>query len=552
MPEPALVPARLARGSRGAVVAPHHLATQAGLAVLASGGHAVDAAIATNAVLGVVMPNGCGIGGDAFWLVWDEAAGEQVALNGSGRAPAGIDPGALRAAGLDRIPLRGPLSITVPGAVRSWADAHRRWGRLSRDAVLAAAIEQAEAGFPAWDGLIDAVESTHTSIGSQPWTEGFRRVWRREGRSWRPGEIVRLPALAATLRTLAAEGFDAYYDGDLGERIARALAAAGGAHAVDDLRGHRSDWGAPITAAYRGVRVTTHPPNSSGLIALLILRLLERFAPAAGSAFGGRGWSSAAWLHLQLEAAKLAFADRDAFLADPAFRDVPVGVLLSDGHADALAARIDPRRADPTPPPARTLVGGTVYLAAVDGQGNAVSLIASNAAGFGSGVVDPATGVHFQDRGASFSLAPGHPNELAPGRRTAHTLLPGMLFRQGERRPWVVAGSMGGDIQPQIHVQLVSALADGGADIARAVAAPRMTVEPDGWFGPPVAVQADGNPAEGVLEGLAALGHRVERVGFDGGLGHEHAIELVDGGPAAGGSLAAIADPRSAGMAAVR
>jgi gamma-glutamyltranspeptidase/glutathione hydrolase len=534
------------------VVAPHHLATAAGLAVLAAGGHAVDAAIATNAVLGVVMPNGCGIGGDAFWLVWDEAAGEQVALNGSGRAPAGIDPEGLRAAGIDRIPLRGPLSITIPGAVRSWGDAHRRWGRLSRGAVLAAAIEHAEAGFPAWDQLVAAVEATNASLGDAPWTEGFRQVWRPEARPWRPGEIVRLPALAATLRTLADEGFDTYYDGDLGERIADSLATAGGSHSVADLRGHESTWDTPISTTYRGVRVTTHAPNSSGILALEILNILERFEPPPGTRFDGRGWSDAAWIHRQLEAAKLVFADRDAHLADPAFREIPVEMLLAKDHAAELAARIDPRRADPSPPPARTLVGDTVFIGVVDAEGNAVSLIQSNAAGFGSGVVDPDTGVHFQDRGVSFSLDPAHANTLLPGRRTAHTLLPGMLFRGGERRPWVVAGSMGGDIQPQVHVQLVSALVDGGAGIATAVAASRITVEPDGWFAPPVAVLADGNPAAGVLEELRRLGHRVEHVAFSGDLGHEHAIELVDGGPAAGGSLAAATDPRCAGLPAVR
>ncbi len=550
--DPVLVPARAVRGARGAVVAPHHLATTAGLAVLAAGGHAVDAAIATNAVLGVVMPNGCGIGGDAFWLVWDETAGEQVALNGSGRAPAGIDPEALRGTGLDRIPLRGPLSITVPGVVRSWADAHGRWGRLSRGAVLAAAIEHAAAGFPAWDGLIGSVEATDRSIGDEPWAAGFRQVWRPAGRPWRPGEIVRLPALASTLRTLADEGFDAYYDGDLGERIAQGLAVAGGVHATADLREHRSTWAEPISTTYRGVRVTSHPPNSSGILALEILNILERFEPLPGARFGGQGWTDAAWIHRQIEAAKLVYADRDAHLADPAFRDVPVDRLLSKDHATRLAARIEPGRADPAPPPARTLVGGTIYLAVVDAQGNAVSLIQSNAAGFGSGVVDPATGVHFQDRGASFSLDPAHPNALLPGKRTAHTLLPGMLFRDGERRPWVVCGSMGGDIQPQVHVQLVSALVDGGADIAGAVAAPRITVEPDGWLAPPIAVVADGRPADGVLDALRRLGHRVENVGFAGALGHEHAIELVDGGPAAGGSLAAATDPRSAGLPAVR
>jgi len=551
-PQLALVPARLVRGARGAVVAPHHLATAAGLAVLAAGGHAVDAAIATNAVLGVVMPNGCGIGGDAFWLVWDEAAGEQVSLNGSGRAPAGVDPDRLRAAGLDRIPLRGPLSITVPGAVRSWADAHGRWGRLPRGSVLAAAIEHAAAGFPAWDQLITAVEGTNASIGDEPWTAGFRQVWRPRDRPWRPGEIVRLPALAATLGVLADEGFHAYYDGDLGERIARGLVAAGGSHAVSDLRDHRSTWDTPIATTYRGVRVTTHPPNSSGILALEILNVLERFEPSVGARFDGRGWSDAAWIHRQLEAAKLVYADRDAHLSDPAFREVPVERLLSREHAAELAARIDPRHADPVPPPARTLVGGTIYLAVVDGDGNAVSLIQSNAAGFGSGVVDRATGVHFQDRGASFSLDPEHPNTLLPGRRTAHTLLPGMLFREGERRPWVIGGSMGGDIQPQIHVQLVSALVDGKADIATAVAASRIAVEPDGWLAPPVAVRADGDPADGVLAELRRLGHRVERAPFTGALGHEHAIELVDGGPAAGGSLAAMTDPRSAGLPEVR
>ncbi len=550
--EAALVPARLVRGARGAVVAPHHLATAAGLAVLAAGGHAVDAAIATNAVLGVVMPNGCGIGGDAFWLVWDEAAGEQVALNGSGRASLGINPDGLRDAGLDRVPLRGPLPITIPGAVRSWADTHGRWGRLSRAAVLAAAIEHADAGFPAWDGLINAVEGTDQSIGHEPWTAGFRSVWRPNGRPWKPGEVIRLPALAATLRTLADQGFDEYYDGDLAERIAAGLAAAGGTHTFADLHAHHSDWTTPLATTYRGVRVTTHPPNSSGIHALQMLNVLEQFSPAAGKGFGGRGWIDASWPHLWLEAAKLVFADRDATLSDPAFRGIPTDWLLSAEHARDLAARINPRRADPVPTPVRTLVGGTIYLAVVDADGNAVSLIQSNAAGFGSGVLDPVTGIHYQDRGASFSLDATHPNALQPGRRTAHTLLPGMLFREGSPRPWIVAGSMGGDIQPQIHVQLVSALVDGGADIATAVAAPRITVEPEGWLAPPTRVLADGALGDGVEAGLRALGHKVGRVGFDGGLGHEHAIELVDGGPAAGGTLAAVADPRSAGLAAVR
>ncbi|HKF84919.1 MAG TPA: gamma-glutamyltransferase family protein, partial [Candidatus Limnocylindrales bacterium] len=530
----------------------HHLATQAGLGVLAAGGSAVDAAIATNAVLGVVQPNGCGLGGDAFWLVWDEAAGEQVAINGSGRAPAAADAAALRDRGLDRIPLRGPLSINVPGVVRSWRDAHTRWGRLSRDAVLAPAIEQADAGFPAWDGLIASVEGIVESVGAEPWGRGLAETWRPDGRPWRPGERIRLPALAATLRTLATLGFDAFYEGPIAERMATTLQDAGSPITVADLRDHRSTWAEPIATTYRGVRVTTHPPNSSGIVALQLLRLLERFEPPAAARFAARGWTDPAWIHVQLEAAKLALRERDATLTDPEARDVPVAALLDADRITALAARIDPRRADAGPEPVRTLVGGTIYLAVVDADGNAVSLIQSNAAGFGSGVLDPSTGVHFQNRGASFSLDPRHPNVLAPRKRTAHTLLPGMLFRDGDRRPWVVAGSMGGDIQPQIHAQLVSALVDGDADISSAVAAPRVVVEPAGWFAPPVAVFADGDLEDGVEEGLAALGHELGRVPYDGTLGHEHAIELVDGGPAAGGTLAAIADPRSMGLAALR
>ena len=545
-------PIEVARGARGAVVAPHHLATRAGLSVLAAGGHAVDAAIATNAVLGVVMPNGCGLGGDAFWLVWDEAAGEQVALNGSGRAPAGADPAALRARGMDRLPLRGPLTITVPGAVRSWADAHRRWGRRSRDEILGPAIEHAMAGFPAWAGLIEAIDVILDSVGDAKWAAGLRRVWGANGRSWRAGEQVRLPALGSTLSALARDGFDSFYDGDLGERVAAGLAGAGAPFAVDDLRRHASTWAEPISTTYRGVRVTTHPPNSSGMLALEILNVLERFDPGSRGAFGGQGWRDAAWLHLQLEAAKLMFADREAYLTDPESRPVPVDRLLSTEHAAELAARIDPVRADPAPPPARTLVGDTVYLGVVDADGNAVSLIQSNAAGFGSGVLDPVTGVHFQNRGASFSLDPDHPNVLAPRKRTVHTLLPGMLFRAGERHPWIVGGSMGGDIQPQIHVQLVSALVDGGADLARAVAAPRVVVEPDGWFAPPLAVIADGDLAPGVENSLVARGHALRRGAYDGSLGHEHAIELVAGGPAHGGSLVAVTDPRSAGRPEAR
>ena len=556
MPDRPLVPMPLVRGARGAVVAPHHLATAAGLAILRAGGHAVDAAIATNAVLGVVQPSGCGVGGDAFWLIWDEADGRETSLNGSGRSPAAADPEALRASGLATLPYRGPLSVTVPGAVRSWGDAHGRHGRLSRAEVLAAAIELAWEGFPAWDGFISAVEGVlpdvRAALGDG---SGFEQVYRPSGRPWRPGERVRLPALAATLERLADVGFDDFYDGEVAERQASCLAAVGSTITVENLREHTSTWTEPIETTYRGVRVTTHPPNSSGIVALEILNVLEAFEPPAAAAFGPDGVDDARWIHLGIEASKLAMADRDFHLSDPDFVDIPVDTLLSKAHAAELARLVDPDRA--ARPPAATLPrgGGTIYLATVDGDGNAVSLIESNYMGFGSGVVDPATGIHYQNRGSYFSLDPDHPNALAPRKRTLHTLLPGMLFRSGERRPWVVTGSMGGDAQPQIHAQVVSALVDGGVDIATAVGAPRWFVDGEEHFAPPVNVRAERRFPAAVLDALEAKGHPLLRtIPFNGALGHAHAVELVDGGPAAEdgvGSLAAATDPRSAGLPAV-
>ncbi len=547
-------PVPLARGSHGGVVAPHHLATAAGLHVLRTGGSAVDAAIATNAVLGVVMPDGCGIGGDAFWLIWDAATGTEHALNGSGRAPRAADAAGFRARGLTVLPKLGPLSITVPGAVRSWGDAHARFGRLSRDEILAPAIELARAGFPAWDGFIDSVERMSESVAAAIGPDaGFFHVYRPHGRAWRPGERVRLPALATTLETLGRDGFDAFYDGDLAGRQASGLAAAGCAIDATDLHDHTSTWGEPIEIDYRGVRVTTHPPNSSGIVALELLAILARFEPPGPEAFGPDGVTDATWIHLGIEAAKLAMADRDAILSDPMFGEVPVAGLLDLGHIADLAARIDPRRAASPSPSTNPPGGGTIYLATVDGQGNAVSLIESNYRGFGSGVVDPLTGIHYHDRGSYFSLDPAHPNRLEPGKRTLHTLLPGMLFRDGIPSPWVVAGAMGGDAQPQIHAQLVSALVDGGLDVRTAIAAPRWFVEPADHFEPPTDVHLERRHVEGVAAELESRGHRlVPTAPFDPDLGHEHAIELIDGGPAAAdGSVSAATDPRSAGTPAV-
>ncbi|MGZ6340706.1 MAG: gamma-glutamyltransferase family protein [Candidatus Limnocylindrales bacterium] len=553
---PALAPARVARGGAGAVVAPHHLATTAGLAVLRAGGSAVDAAIATNAVLSVVMGNACGIGGDAFWLIWDAAAdaghGRLHALNGSGRAAADADPNRLRRAGHATLPLRGAeATVTVPGAVRSWADAHDRFGRLPRTALLAPAIELARGGFPAWDGYAESVEASARIFGDAvgedaPWFA----VHRPRGRPWRPGERVHLPALAGTLERLAEAGFDDFYEGEVAERQTAGLEIAGSPLRQADFRGHTSTWGEPITLDYRGVAVATHPPNSQGLTALELLGTLGRFDPPPADVFAGGAGPDLRWVHLLLEASRLALVDRDAHLTDPAVRSIPVAELLSPAHLQELAARIDPTRATPPAPSRQPMGGGTVYLAAVDRWGNAASLIESNYMGFGSGVLEPVTGIHYQNRGAYFSLDPNHPNVLAPGKRTLHTLLPAMLLREG--RPWIVLGSMGGDAQPAILAQVVSGLVDGRLDVATAVTAPRCFAEPPAHFAPPDHVPAEPRFREGLLQGLEGLGHRIIRARpFDGWLGHCHAIELVEGGPATGGTLAAATDPRSHGLPGV-
>jgi gamma-glutamyltranspeptidase len=551
-----LVPAQLARGGSAAVVAPHHLATAAGLGILRAGGHAVDAAIATNAVLAVVKGSACGIGGDAFWLIWDEPNGKQLALNGSGRAGAAADAGALRAAGLEHVPFRGPLTITVPGAVRSWADAHARFGRLSLADLLGPAIELARAGFPADDHWITAVEVSAAVFDAQlgaaagPWHATYRPA----GHAWRPGERVRLPALAATLERLAEAGLADFYTGAIAVRQAAALEAAGALVRAGDLAAHSSTWGDPLGIDYRGATATTHPPNSSGLVGLEILNILRAFDPPPPGTFDpGAGGASAGadlrWVHLGIEATKHALADRDRHLTDPAFAAIPVARLLDPAYGAELAAGIDPTLASKPPASGSPRGGGTIWLGVVDGAGNAVSLIESNYAGFGSGIVDAATGIAYQNRGSYFSLDPAHANVLAPGKRTLHTLLPGMLFRDG--RPWVVHGSMGGDAQPAIFAQVVSAFVDGGVDVATAVAAPRWHPEPPAHFAPPDLVAIEPRFRPGLLEGLRAMGHRLaDTPAFSAALGHAHAIELIDGGPARGGTLAAATDPRSAGLPA--
>jgi gamma-glutamyltranspeptidase / glutathione hydrolase len=550
-----LVPANVAWGARGAVVSPQRLASEAGLAILRAGGGAVDAAIATNAALAVVASHSCGLGGDAFWLIWappdDGAPGHLDALNGSGRSGSAADlERARRAVGSGRLPVRGPWTVTVPGAVRSWGDAHARYGRLPWADLLAPAIELAD-GFPATATWVSHVEHYAAIFGE---AGDWAAVFRPHGRPWRPGERVVITGLASTLRAIAAEGPDVLYSGRLARRGANYLAERGCPIQADDLAAHHSDWGEPLAVDYRGATAHSHPPNSCGPLAMETLNLLARFEPPAPGAYGPAGVDDARWVHLGLEASRLVLADRDRYLTDPTkMAPDALALMLSPDHAAELAGRIDPDRAAPPPPLNAPRGGGTVYLATADRWGGAVSLIESNYAGFGSGLADPQTGIGYQNRGAFFSLDPASPNVLAPGKRTWHTLTPGFLFRNG--RPWVIHGSMGGEIQPQVFAQVVSDLVDGGLDVATAVAAPRWAAAVPAHFEPPSLTHLEPRFSAAVVDGLLARGHQVTELRpFDSAMGHAHAIELIhdpdapDGPPIA---FAAATDPRSDGQPGV-
>jgi gamma-glutamyltranspeptidase/glutathione hydrolase len=540
---PALQPIPVVRGTHGAVASPHHLATQAGLGILRGGGTAVDAAIATNAALAVVAGYACGLGGDAFWLIHDPRTTQVLALNGSGRSAAAATLEAAAAAGLREMPLRGPWTVTVPGAVHSWGAAHERFGSLSWAMLLAPAIELAE-GFAASARWIEAVEGTAQVFG----THGdWARVYRPEGRSWRLGERVQLPALATTLRRIVNEGPDACYRGSLGARAGEWLAAAGSPLNERDFAEHESTWGAPIGVDYRGITSLSHPPNSCGVVALETLAILSCFDPPPPSVFDGNGVADPRWVHLGLEASRLTLADREAWVTDPVSNPGVAERLLDRGWIESRAGLIDPDRA--ALPVAGTLPrgGGTIYLATADTDGMVVSLIESNYAGFGSGLVDPETGISYQNRGAFFRLDPSHPNVLAPRKRTVHTLTPGMLLRDG--KPWIAHGSMGGEIQPQVFAQFVSGVVDGGLDIATAIGAPRWAAEVDGHLGTPSLTLLESRYHANVPTGLRARHHDPILVDpWSSGMGHAHAVEVVRDSPGASPTFAAAADPRSEGL----
>jgi len=481
---------------RGMVATPHPLATAAGVEALRAGGTAVDAAVAANAMLAVVYCNSCGLGGDAFALVWDPAARRLHGFNGSGRSPAALTPDVVRAAGHGSMPLRGPHTITVPGAVDAWAQLLDRFGRRSLADALTPAARTAEKGY-----VLTGINVQSVRAGLPMFDANARAVFEEVGD---PGDVFQQSLLAASLRTLADGGRDAYYGGPVGDEIARAVQAAGGVLTADDVAAHRGDWVDPVSTTYRDVEIATIPPNSQGITALMALNALQQLDWPVGAPM------SAERIHMQVEAIKVAWSERDRCVTDPDRGICDPTELLTPKHARWLASRLDRERAHrfiPTNPPG----GGTVYLCAADADGMLVSLIESNYMGFGSGIMGGSTGIMLQNRGAYFSLDPAHPNVLAPRSRTLHTLMPGMLLLDGVAE--VAFGAMGGDGQPQTMVQLVTGLLDDGLDPQAVIDRPRWVALTDAPGEPlrRLAIESDGVD-DATVAVLRERGHDVELV----------------------------------------
>ena len=506
---------------RGCVASPHYLASAAGQAVLASGGNALDAAIATNLALGVVTPYLCGYGGDLFALVWDGAA---HGYNGSGRAPGAATPEAVsEAAGSDAMPVFGPLTVTVPGAIEGWFMLLERFGSRSFGDLAAAALGLARDGF-----VVSHRAAESFALAKERYGEFAE--WQKVYGDVRSDELLRQPDLSRAITVLSDEGPDAFYRGAIAQEIVEHVRGLGGVLDAGDLEDHQGEWVDPLKSTYRDVEVLELPPNTQGATALEALSIVEQA--------GGLPPDTAERHHLLLEAMKLALADRDAYITDPDHMTVPAETLISPEWARDRFAAFDPDRAG-HPSPARTAAGGTAYMCAADSSGMMVSLIQSNWRGFGSGVTVPGWGINLHNRGSYFSLDPHHANVIAPRKRTMHTLIPGMALRND--RPHLVFGSMGGDGQAQTHLQLLTRIIDDGADVQHAVDAPRWLVSPADW-----SVLAESRFDSGTIETLRQRGHQIGLAEpFDSNMGHAHAIQV-----AASGGYFGAADPRSEGAVA--
>jgi gamma-glutamyltranspeptidase/glutathione hydrolase len=492
---------------QGMVAASQPLAAQVGIDILKKGGSAVDAAIAVNAALGLMEPSGSGIGGDLFAIVWDSKAGKLYGLNASGPAPAAVSLAYFQAKGIRKMPETGPLPWTVPGCVAGWFALHDKFGRLPMSEVLAPAAAYAEEGFPLSELI---AQGWQRSVQAFSQFANFQKLYAPQGRAPGKGDVFRNPELAATYRLLARKGRDAFYRGELSQRIVAYSKQVGGFFSEKDFADFAVEWVAPMSISYRGYDVWELPPNGQGLAVLQMLQMLAHFDLKA------MGHNSAAYLHTLIEIKKIVYEDRARFYADPRFTAIDYAALISPAYARKRLELFDPGRAGNSFPAGdpRLAGGDTVYLTVVDRDFNAVSLIQSNYVGFGSGMVPDGLGFCLQDRGALFDLEPGRPNSIAPGKRPFHTIIPGFVTRAG--KPVFSFGVMGGDMQPQGHVQVLCNIIDFGLNLQEAGDAPRFrhagSSEPDGSrMSDGGVVYLESGILPEVVRGLLNLGHKVSR-----------------------------------------
>lgn len=513
--------------ARGMAATSMPAATLTAIEVLKSGGNALDAAIAAVAVLGVIEPQSTGIGGDCFCLYAPAGTGRVYAMNGSGRAPMASTPEALRALGVNQLVDTTAHVVTIPGAVSAWEALNAAHGRKSLDFLLRPAIDFAENGFPV---LQRVATDWADAAGKLRLNEGSTRLYLKNGEAPREGDIMRFPALAKTLRAIAAKGARGFYEGEVAADMVATLRALGGLHTEEDfaasLRG--AEFVEPIKRAWKGMEIFECPPNGSGIVALMMLGLLEGFTPPEGA-------MSAERFHRHIEAARLAYRDRDAFIADPAQVEVPTETLLSDAYLHGMAKLITDERAMVVPPAPDTLLPkhkDTVYLCVVDEEGNACSFINSLFKSFGTGITAEKSGVMLHNRGFGFRLQEGHPNCIAPGKRPMHTIIPGMAMKDG--RAVMPFGVMGGHFQPMGQTLLLTNMFDYGMNPQEALDAPRLFPE-DGK------VQVEKHIPAATIAKLNALGHVCEPISKPHGGGQAIFMDH-DRGVLVGGS-----DPRKDG-----
>ena len=439
------------------------LATQAAIDILQKGGNAIDAAIAANAVLGVVEPTGCGIGGDLFAIIWSSEKQKLYGLNASGRSPRSLKMDYFKKNGYQFIPATGPLPVSVPGCVDGWYEMHELFGRIPMRDILQPAINYARNGFPVTEVIAFYLESNVRALSDFP---NIKETYMPKGKVPAKGEIFKNPNLANTLEKIAKGGRNEFYRGSIAKTIDAFMKANGGFLSYDDLSRHSSEWIQPVKSSYRGYDMWELPHNGQGIATIQILDSLEGFDIAR------MGFGSAQYIHTFTEAKKLAFEDRAKYYADQRFSKVPVTQLISKKYAAERRKLINPSRAARIVNSGKIEAGNTIYLTVADRFGNMVSLIQSNYRGMGSGMCPTGLGFILQDRGEMFSLDPGHANAYAPGKRPFHTIIPGFITKNG--KPWISFGVMGGDMQPQGHAQIIVNLIDFKMNLQEAGDAPRI------------------------------------------------------------------------------